>query len=216
VRIAELSSRGGTSIPSIKFYLREGLLRAGEATSRNQAEYGEAHLHRLRLIRALIDVGGLSVASARQVLAAVDNPDLSNHALLGAAAHSLTRPSRRDPSDPAWRAARDEVLALVRRRGWHIDEKAPALDPAADAVAAFRALAQEDLLTCMETYAEVAERVAAEEVDVVIARGEPARMVEGLVIGTILGEALLAALRRLAQEDASARRLPQTMPPKQG
>ena len=40
-----------------------------------------------------------------------------------------------------------------------------------------------------------------------IARREPARMVEGVVTGTILGEAILNAFRRLAQQDASARRL---------
>ena len=89
MRIAELSRRSGTSIPTIKYYLREGLLPAGTATGRNQAEYGEAHRHRLRLIRALIDVGGLSVAAARDVLAAVDAPDLPSHFLLGAAHGSL-------------------------------------------------------------------------------------------------------------------------------
>ena len=41
MRIAELSSRSGTSIPTIKYYLREGLLPAGEATGRNQADYGD-------------------------------------------------------------------------------------------------------------------------------------------------------------------------------
>jgi DNA-binding transcriptional MerR regulator len=207
VRIAELSSRSGTSIPSIKFYLREGLLRAGEATGRNQAIYDDTHLHRLRLIRALIDVGGLSVANARAVLAAVEAPDLPSHKLLGAASHSLSRPNKRDPDDPAWRAARDEVLALVRRRGWHVDDDAPAFDQAADAVAAFRALGQEDMLASMETYATVCEQIAAKEVDLVIARAEPSRMVEGVITGTVLGEALLNALRRLAQQDASARRL---------
>jgi DNA-binding transcriptional MerR regulator len=207
VRIAELSSRSGTSIPSIKFYLREGLLRAGEATGRNQAIYDDTHLHRLRLIRALIDVGGLSVANARDVLAAVDTPDLPIHKLLGAASHSLSRPNKRDPDDPTWQVARDEVLALVRRRGWHVDDDTPAFDQAADAVAAFRALGQEDMLACLETYATVCEQIATLEVDLVIARAEPSSMVEGVITGTVLGEALLNALRRLAQQDASARRL---------
>ena len=35
MRIAELSTRSGTSIPTIKYYLREGLLPAGTATGRN-------------------------------------------------------------------------------------------------------------------------------------------------------------------------------------
>jgi DNA-binding transcriptional MerR regulator len=209
VRIAELSNRSGSSVPTIKFYLREGLLPPGEATSRNQAEYGDGHLHRLRLIRALIDVGGLSVGAARDVLSAVDTPDLPGHKLLGAASHSLSRPSRRDTDDPAWQHAREEVMALIRERGWFVDD-APCLNQAADAVAALRALGQEDLLAMMSTYADVAQQIAGQEVDLVIARGAPDRVVEGVVTGTILGEALLNALRRLAQQDASARRLGST------
>ena len=95
----------------------------------------------------------------------------------------------------------------MQRRGWYVDIDCPDVDHAADAVAAFRALGQEDLLESMETYADAAELVAAREVDAVIARREPARMVEGVVTGTILGEAILNAFRRMAQQDASARRL---------
>jgi DNA-binding transcriptional MerR regulator len=206
VRIAELSSRSGTSVASIKYYLREGLLAAGTPTGRNQADYDEAHLHRLRLIRALVDVGGLSIASVREVLTAVDTPEVAGHHLLGVAHFALDRPHRRDRDSPAWRAARAEVAELLARRGWSIDDESPGLDNAADAVAAMRALGQEDLLTIMDTYAEAAERVARRELDVVIARGDPARMVEGVVAGTILGETLLASLRRLAEQAESARR----------
>ena len=43
--------------------------------------------------------------------------------------------------------------------------------------------------------------------DAVVARGDPARMVELVIVGTVLGEALFGALRLLAQEHASAVRL---------
>ena len=207
MKIAELSSRSGTSIASIKYYLREGLLAPGAATGRNQAEYDDAHVRRLRLVRALIDVGGLSVAAVRDVLSAVDSPDTRGHDLLGSAHQHLGRAGRRDPDDPDWRAARDEVRALIRRRGWFVADHSAALDHAADAIAAMRALGQDDLLTLLPTYADAAALVADREVEVVVDRRDPVDMVEGVVIGTILGEALLDAIRRLAQQDASARRL---------
>lgn len=207
MKIAELSSRSGTSVPSIKFYLREGLLPAGESTGRNQAEYSDEHLHRLRLIRALMDVGGLSVAAARDVIAAVDTPDLPGHFLLGAASYPLTRLARRDAGRPDWLAARAEVVTLVRQLGWYVEDGSPGIDLAADAVAAMRGLGQDDLVNCLPTYAKAAEEIAAEEVGAVVKRQEPARMVEGVVVGTIVGEALFNALRRLAQQDASARLL---------
>ena len=37
MRIAELSQTTGVPVPTIKYYLREGLLPAGELTSPNQA-----------------------------------------------------------------------------------------------------------------------------------------------------------------------------------
>src|SRR3954469_3247740 len=85
VRIAELSRRSGVSVPTIKFYLREGLLPPGTPTGRNQASYDGAHERRLRLLRALVEVGGLSTAALRQVLLAVDAPVAAVPALLGGA-----------------------------------------------------------------------------------------------------------------------------------
>jgi len=207
VRIAELSSQSGTSIASIKFYLREGLLPPGSATGRNQADYGQAHLHRLRLIRALIDVGGLSVAVARDVLGVVDTPDTPPHFLLGAASDALYRPAKRDRDDPAWQRARAVITDLLARRKWYVDPECVGIDLAADAVAAFQGLDQGDMLGALDTYADAVETMAAKELDLVIARQDPTDMVEGVITGTVIGEALVNALRRLAQQDASARRL---------
>ena len=53
MRIAELSRDSGVPVPTIKYYVREGLLPPGELTSPNQAQYDASHLRRLRLIRAL-------------------------------------------------------------------------------------------------------------------------------------------------------------------
>lgn len=42
MRMAELSSSSGVPIPTIHFYLREGLLPPGERTSPNQAHYDDS------------------------------------------------------------------------------------------------------------------------------------------------------------------------------
>jgi DNA-binding transcriptional MerR regulator len=55
--MAELSRSSGVPVATIKYYLREGLLPPGAATSATRAEYDEAHLRRLRLTRALEDPG---------------------------------------------------------------------------------------------------------------------------------------------------------------
>ena len=68
MRISELSARSGITVPTIKFYLRDGLLAPGSPRAVNQADYGEPHLHRLRLIRALSEIGGLRLREIRGVL----------------------------------------------------------------------------------------------------------------------------------------------------
>ncbi|RAC11977.1 MerR family transcriptional regulator, partial [Burkholderia multivorans] len=54
MRISELSRRSDVPVATIKYYLREGLLPAGERTSATQAVYTDAHVNRLALIRALL------------------------------------------------------------------------------------------------------------------------------------------------------------------
>src|SRR5688572_23827489 len=73
MRLAELSDRSGLSTATIKYYLRLGLLSPGVSESSTWATYDESHVRRLALVRALTDVGGLSLDGVRQVLAAVDD-----------------------------------------------------------------------------------------------------------------------------------------------
>src|SRR5260370_27828727 len=90
--IAEVSRDSGVPVPTIKYYVREGLLPPGELTSPNQAQYTDSHLRRLKLIRALCEVGGLSVAAMRHLLAAAGSPATSPHDALGKAQHATTPP----------------------------------------------------------------------------------------------------------------------------
>ena len=127
MRIAELSRRTGVPVPTVKYYLREGLLPAGRATAATQAQYDEGHEHRLRLVRALVEVGGLSLAAVRRVLAAVDDPPATAHELLGAA-HEALPPVVSDEVDVT--AAAEVVAAL----GWRVDPRSAPLRQLADAM----------------------------------------------------------------------------------
>ena len=72
MRIGELSKAPDVPVPTIKYYLREGLLPAGELSSPNQASYGDAHVRRLRLIRALIELAQVPVATVKEILESLD------------------------------------------------------------------------------------------------------------------------------------------------
>jgi DNA-binding transcriptional MerR regulator len=206
MKVGELSRNSGVSVASIKYYLREGLLPPGERTGPNQASYDEGHVRRLRMVRALIDVGGLSVAATRAVLAAVDDPEVPLHEALGRAQATTPPPggASGDPDDEAHAAAQHALAELVRERGWHVDAKNPAWDTAVEVLATYTRLGDDDLANQLGLYAEAMEDVARREVTAVVDRGDRARTVEGAIVGTVLGDTLLAALRRLAQQHCSA------------
>jgi DNA-binding transcriptional MerR regulator len=207
VRISELSATSGVPLPTVKYYLREGLLPAGERTARNQAEYGPEHLARLRLIRALIEVGRLSIADARAVLAASDDPQLPLNEVLGAAHDAVTRRTAPTRDEPAWHDARNVVLDAVKQRGWRIEPGCPALDQAADAVAAVLAADMPELYPLIEVYFDAVEPIARREVEAVLSMASDDQIVRGVVIGTIVGESLFNALRLLAQQSVSTQLL---------
>ncbi len=76
MRMSGLSAATGVPVATIKYYLREGLLHQGERTGATQALYDESHVARLRLIRALLTVGGLTVAAVRDVLQSLEHDDV--------------------------------------------------------------------------------------------------------------------------------------------
>ncbi|MEW2217782.1 MerR family transcriptional regulator [Streptomyces sp. NPDC006990] len=205
MRIAELSRLSGVPAPTIKYYVRESLLAPGERTGRNQARYDEQHVTRLRLIRALLEVGGLSVAAARDVVAALDSPQSGSRKVLGAARQTVPA-ARTGPAhpEPGQREALTEIRALVERQGWQVEEHAPALAAAARVLGALRTLGQDDFADQLDTYARAADAVAATDLEIVRKRPDADAMAEAVVLGNILGDALLAALRRLAQAHRSA------------
>jgi DNA-binding transcriptional MerR regulator len=206
LRVGELSGRTGVSVASIKYYLREGMLAPGERTGPNQASYGEAHVRRLRLVRALLDVGGLSVAATKEVLAAVDDHTLSLHEVLGVTQDALV--SGPEPiEDDATARARERMAALVARRGWWVDGRNPGWRAAIDILATVERLGHPELADAVDLYAEAMDGVAREEVGSVVAGAAREDAVEGAITGIVLGGALLSAVRAMAQENASARRL---------
>jgi DNA-binding transcriptional MerR regulator len=205
VRMAELSRMTEVPVPTVKYYLREGLLPPGSPTGPNQAEYGEHHVRRLRLIKVLREVGDLGIAQVREVLEAVDAEELSLHQVLGRAHHALG-PSR-EPSEASddLERAKAQVDRFVEGLGWRVSAEAPARWTLAEALLALQRLCGVEGPETFAPYAQVADRIAAAELGAGPRDGSRTETVEWMVIGTVVYEAALTALRRLAQEHHSSR-----------
>lgn len=208
MRISELSRTSGVTAASIKYYSREGLLPAGERQGYNQTDYTDEHLARLRLIRSLIEVGGLSVAATQRVLAAIDEPDLPLSEVLAHAQGALPR-----ATTPPSATARDRVRRLAADRGWHVHDENPGVAAVAGVLDSYRRLDREDLGSLLDRYAAAAEIVAEADLDLVDgAAGDRDRAAQTVVVGTVLGDTLLAGLRRMTQEHVATTRHPQPHP----
>lgn len=203
MRISALAAAVGLPVATVKFYLREGLLHPGVATSATQASYDESHVRRLRLIRALTGPVGLSVQQARTILGLVDDPGDDLYATLGRAVSALPpaiddAASDDDPDPyPRARAALEALGQVYDPRFAAVAQLETAL---AAAEAAGMPISEDRLLEYGRRLRDIAlfdlERMPQ----------EPHAAVEYTVLGTALYEPVLLALRRLAHQDVAARR----------
>lgn len=202
MRISDLALASGLSVATIKYYLREGLLAPGRPTAATQATYDQGHLLRLRLVRALVEVAGLSLADVAAVVACLEAPAASWHDVLGAA-HGVL-PPRLSPLDPDALLA-SPAWALMSSLGWRVQPGAPALAQLDRALAAAEAAGLSVGPDLLERYADAAQLLAEGDV-ASVPTTSAAAATRHVVVGTLLLEPVLLAMRRLAQVDASARR----------
>lgn len=211
--MSELSSATDTPVPTLKFYLREHLLHAGERTSPNQAHYDDTHVERVRLVRALLEVGGLSVAQATRVVAALDS-HLPLSSVFGVAQRAVSIPAAiadgASPDTVAGSTIGDaRIAALCESRGWQVYPNNPGLALAARVLDTYAVLGLDHIIdTGLESYAQAADLVAGADLAAVGAAREPVEMTRTVAVGTVLGDALFSGLRRIAQEAESFRRFP--------
>ena len=201
MRIKELSERSGVSVATIKYYLREGLLEPGEATAANQADYDERHLDRLLLIRALREGGNLSIAALRNVFEAMARYRQGRPEYLAIAVRSLTDGGEGDAGDPDSRALVD---GLVERLGWDVDPDSPGREDLVRAVGAVQRFLP-GLVTsprALVPHALAVRGLADVEIpDSYDPARDPAATLRFAVLGTVLFEPVILALRKLAHVD---------------
>ncbi|GGX73676.1 MerR family transcriptional regulator [Streptomyces hiroshimensis] len=213
MKISELSRTTGVPVASIKYFRRQGLLPAGKATAATLAEYGQEHVQRLRLIKALTTLGGLSIAAAREVLTAVDQAH-STESALGAVSYALPVPVAESPVGDADReaetgsAAEAEVEALIAAMDWQMPGTSPHVQGLTAALRELKRLDADYRPGELVAYAELARSAARLDLDrAATFDDDPVSLAEQAVIVFALSAPVLELLRRLAQEDQVRRRI---------
>jgi DNA-binding transcriptional MerR regulator len=197
--MAELAARSGMSVATIKYYLREGLLQPGEATGATRARYDESHVRRLGLVRALTDVAGLRLETVRQVLEGIESAR-SWHEAVGSA-HTRLAAASEDLAPPT-AASSERVDRFLDRQGWDLAPGSAQRQVLARALDALEGVGHPVSDELFNRYADAMRPVAAHEVASVRSSDREASA-EAAVVGTLLQEPVLLAVRRIAQENAS-------------
>ncbi|MGH7287681.1 MAG: MerR family transcriptional regulator [Myxococcota bacterium] len=223
MRLAELCRRSGVPRSTIKFYIREGILPAGDPQGRNQATYGPRHLERLQLVRALREVAGLPLDVISRVASELDraleegwdsDADPVGEALRAIYAPPARERSREDRAE--LEKLRAEVLEFLRGLPWTTGEEGHyfADEIAATLLEVRRYLYPDFPVATLSFYAQAAWRLS--EAEFAHAPGGPrvplrargddvAEPTRRAILSTVLFERIFAALRRCANSMRSIR-----------
>jgi DNA-binding transcriptional MerR regulator len=208
LRMGQLAEASGVPAPTIKHYLREGLLPEPVKTSRNMAYYPPEFVERIKLIKQLQEERYMPLKAIKAVLdedpervrALVELEDrILDRALAGERTRTSAAEARQRygvPKDVLDRLEELEVLS-PNSRGY-----SPSDVKIIEAISRFRAGGYDEEIgfTVYDTlrYKSAIEELVRQEVDVVMSRlaGEvsPERVVEMLEAGAQPLQDLIAAL----------------------
>ncbi|MFD6858978.1 MerR family transcriptional regulator [Rhodococcus sp. NPDC060090] len=204
MRISELAARTGVPLATVKYYLREELLMPGRATSATQAQYDDAHVRRLGLVRALAGQG-LPLDKIKVVVALVEDPGEDLFVALGKAVMALPPyPGSLSGADDSADAEYPRTRALLERLGQLYDPRFTAVAQLERALAALDSAGLTMSDRRIDVYGEHIRGIADLDVDLLPTTSRQ-ETVEAAVLGTALYEPVLAAMRRLAHQHRAAR-----------
>lgn len=197
MRMSELSDRSGISVATVKYYLREELLDPGEALNARESSYGEKHLERLRLIRGLLQVVGASITQVREVLSIIDEKNQTPLEAMGRATSALPAISAAGIPAPENQAKPQLATKLLTQLGFRFDPDSPTVSQLDTALG----LASDVGIPLDDAQIRVYRDAARELARADFARVPWAEVEESktfAVLGTVLYEPVILALRRLA------------------
>jgi hypothetical protein len=172
-------------------------------------EYGPDHVKRLRLIKALTTVGGLSIAATREVLVAVDEAR-SPAQTLKAVSYAMSVPvgARAVTADGEGTGepdARAEVDDLITDMGWDVDGDSPHVQGLAAVLSEMDRMGVGLPPDALISYARLANSAARLDIQRAATVDDQMALAERAATSLALSGPLLELLRRVAQEDCVRR-----------
>ncbi len=190
-------------VSTVEYYQRERLI----APPTGRYGYRPEDVRRLRLVRVLVEVGGLNPGQVRELLEAMGAEGRTPHETFGLVLRALEHPpTGRDPGvEPVDDEACFLARRIARRHGWTVDPESASWNTLLKLLRTLHWLDEADTEIVVEAYAAAAERLTRAEISVLGMYADQDALVERLVLWTVFGDPLLASLRRIARQDRSRR-----------
>ncbi len=200
--LAQLSEASGTSPASVKFYLRTGLLQPGETINPTRSRYGDAHLHRLRLIRELRSQVGLGLDDIRRIIDAAEGAEdsLPRRLALLATVQSVVLGLHDDQTE-----APGDGDALISAMGWP-DESSQARTAVDRQLLLMREVGVGVEPEILRAYASAADTIAQAQLGITEARERIEDFILTAALGMHLHNQLILKIIALAQASRSIAR----------
>jgi DNA-binding transcriptional MerR regulator len=206
--VQELARAADVTVASIKFYVREGLLPPGDTSRPRRAYYDDRHVRRLAVIRALRDVARLPIDVIRRAVGALDASGADSVDAIAPAIDALEGPPERSP-DEALQAARREVADLFTRERLDVRAEAGSRETLARTLVAVRRIDDhigiEDVRRWLRAMREAAREEIENDRTKALLRSDKEGALEIAIMGTVVYEPILLALRRALHEHYSVR-----------
>lgn len=201
MRISELCDRASVPIATVEYYQREHLI---DLPSENRG-YRPQDVRRLRLVRVLVEVGGLTPRDVRALLAGMSDTGRTPHETFGLVLRTLegAEPGTGADVEPVDDGASALARRVAERRGWRMDPRAANWANLVKLLRMLLWLDDANAESVVEAYATAAEQITDAEIRVLGLYADEEALIERLVLWTVLGDPLMASLHRISRHHGS-------------
>ncbi len=201
MKLSELARHTGASTASLKFWMREGILPAGELRNQTTAVYTQHHVERVGLIQILRAEFDAPIGRIRELTALIDDPGTGLLGVMEACqviATGMIVPPETD-------AAQAELVDRLHERMTWLRYDSVAASALAHALAGSARVGYPYDLDDLVHYGQALEPIATADIGSIQPEGTPDAVARNLLVAAAAQNRVLVAMNQLAHTDAAIR-----------
>ena len=204
MKLGEVARSAGTSTTAIKFWIREGLLPAGELRNRTTAVYGVQHLERIALIQMMRSELGATISEIKALTTLIDDAASGPIDVMRACQLIMSGPHLEDTEQ----RFTEQVQETIDRAGWPSIPSVAARALAAALATSARAGFVYDTDQLVK-YAQALDPLADQDISAIRPDATLDVLAHNMLVASAAQNRLFAAMNQLAHTSVAVRRMAQ-------